>query len=262
MEKEVVWITGASSGIGEALTLALSKTDANLILSARRKSELLRVKALCNIADERIKIVPIDLGNHDEMEGVVQKAKAAFGHIDVLINNAGISQRSLIKDTHFDVYKKLMDVNYLGTVALSIALLPHFIQRQKGHFVTVSSLMGKFSSAYRAGYCGAKHALHGFFDAMRLEHEDDGIFVTMICPGFVQTEVSMNALTSDGSKQMTMDEATNKGLKADQCAKQILNAIKAKKFEVYIGGKETSVILLRRLSNRLAHKLVKRSSVT
>jgi len=262
MAKKVVWITGASSGIGEALTMEYAKSDACIIISARRTSELTRVKNNCDLEDEKIKIVAMDLACPEKMKDIVKEAIDAFGHIDILINNAGISQRSLIKDTKFEVYQKLININYLGTVALSIELLHHFISRKNGHFVNVTSLMGKFASPYRAGYCGAKHALHGFFDAMRLEHEDDGIDVTLVCPGFVQTNVSLNAITSDGSNQNTMDVKTQNGMTPIICAKKIITAINAKKFEAYIGGMETTVIMIRKISNRLAHKLIKRSAVT
>lgn len=113
-----------------------------------------------------------------------------------------------------------IDVNYLGTVALTKALLPHFINQKTGRFVTISSLMGKFGSPYRSGYCGAKHALHGFFDVLRMEHEKDGIHVTMICPGFVNTDVAKNALTGDGSSQNQQDAATQNGLPVETFAKK------------------------------------------
>ncbi len=194
------------------------------------------------------------------MPETVAQVVAKYGLIDILINNAGISQRSLIAETDFDVYKKLMDVNYLGTVALTKALLPHFIANQKGHFVTVTSLMGKFGSPYRSGYCGAKHALHGFFDVLRMEHEKDGIAVTLICPGFVNTNVAKNALTADGSSQNEQDSATQNGIPAEVLAKKMIRAMERKKFEAYIGGKERLGVYLR-LFPKLLHKIVLKSTV-
>ena len=154
-----------------------------------------------------------------------------------------------------------MDINYLGTVALSKAILPHFMANQSGHFVTVTSLMGKFGSPYRSGYCGAKHALHGFFDVMRMEHEKDGIHVTMVCPGFVQTNVAKNALTADGSPQKEDDVATQNGISPELAAQKIIAAIQRKKFEVYIGGKEVKGIYLKRFFPKLLHKVVLKSQV-
>ncbi|MEM1258877.1 MAG: SDR family oxidoreductase [Bacteroidota bacterium] len=259
MEK-VIWITGASSGIGEELCKQFSQKGHYLILSARNEKVLSKVRAHSTFP-ERIKILPIDISDFKKAEKAVKTAMGFWERIDILINNAGISQRSLISETSFSVYKKLIDVNYLGTVALTKALLPHFIAQKKGHFVVVSSLMGKFSSPYRSGYCGAKHALHGFFDALRMEHEKDGVTVTMVCPGFVQTNVAKNALTADGSKQKTDDHATKNGLPVSLFCKKMIAAIKAKKFEVYIAGKEKKGIYVKRYFPKLLHKLVLRSEI-
>jgi len=177
IDGKTVWITGASSGIGEALAYQLAAKNCHLILSARRKELLEVVKSKCT-NQSRIHILPFDITDFKAMPSIVEKAITFSNKIDILVNNAGISQRSLIVNTDFSVYQKLIDVDYLGVVALTKALLPHFIQNKSGHFVTVSSLMGKFSSPYRSGYCGAKHALHGFFDALRMEHEKDNIAFT------------------------------------------------------------------------------------
>ncbi|MGI9551219.1 MAG: SDR family oxidoreductase, partial [Aurantibacter sp.] len=237
IDGKTIWITGASSGIGEALAYALDKKGCKLIISSRRSEELLRVKNSCQ-KPGNIAILEIDLSDFNRMKGHVEHAIAKFGAIDMLINNAGLSQRSLIIDTPLSVDKKLMDINYLGTIALTKAILPHFIARKKGHYVTVSSLMGKFGSPYRSGYSGAKHALHGFFDVLRMEHEKDGINVTMICPGFVSTNVAKNALTADGSAQNKNDSGTENGLPASVFARKMIRAIERKKFEAYIGRKE------------------------
>ena len=254
-----VWITGASSGIGAALTYALAERNCKLIISSRQSADLERVKDNCKNG-ENIYILPLDLSDLNELSSKADRAIAAFSGIDILINNAGISQRSLIKDTRISVYKKLMDINYLGSIALSMALLPHFLKSRKGQFVTVSSLMGKFGSPYRSGYCGAKHALHGFFDVLRMEHEADGIDVTMVCPGFVQTDVAKNALTADGSPQEKEDLATQNGISTAVFAKRMIRAIERKKFEVYIGRKEIMGVYLKRFFPKLLHKVVLRST--
>ena len=154
-----------------------------------------------------------------------------------------------------------MEIDYLGTVAISKALLPYYVEQQSGHYVVVSSLMGKFSSHYRSAYCGAKHALHGFFDALRLEHDKDNVKVTMICPGFVNTNVARNALTGDGSKQEYQDEMTENGLDVDVFVQKMIKAIRKEKFEAYIGKFEKFGVFVKRLSPRLIHKLVMRSKV-
>ncbi|MFK8103632.1 MAG: SDR family oxidoreductase [Saprospiraceae bacterium] len=261
-KNQVVWITGASSGIGEALAYACAKEGSKLVLSARRTSALERVKAACQLPGDQILVVPLDLAEHDAMQTKVEQVMQHFGRIDHLINNAGISQRSLLKDTEFAVFKKLIDVDYLGTVALTKAVLPIFMEQQRGHFSVVTSLMGKFASPLRAGYCGAKHALHGFFDALRMEHHEDQIKVTLICPGFIQTNVSMNALTGDGSPQQTMDQATGKGIPVDRCAQKIIRGIKANRHEVIVARREKIGVYLKRFFPRLLHEFVRKSEVT
>lgn len=260
MKEKIIWITGASSGIGEALAYELSKQGRTLILSARRKDALETVKANCTLP-EKITILPLDLSNFNSLPDLTKQAIAIHGKIDVLINNGGISQRSLIAETKFEVFEKMIDVNYLGTLQLTKSLLPHFIAEKAGHFVTVTSLMGKFGSPYRSGYCGAKHALHGFFDVLRMEHEKDNIDVTLICPGFIQTNVAKNALTADGSAQEKQDQATANGLRVATCAKRIIRAMEKKKFEAYVGGTEIAGAYLKRFFPRLLHKVVLRSAV-
>ena len=259
--KKTIWITGASSGIGEALTYELNKMGCKLIISSRNETALQQVKNNCPNSGF-VKVIPLDLENYNTMAVKVKEAIASFGAIEILINNAGISQRSYIVDTDFEVYKKLMDVNYLGTVALTKALLPHFITQQNGHFVTVTSLMGKFGSPLRSGYCGAKHALHGFFDVLRMEHEKDGVAVTLICPGFVQTNIAKNALTGDGISQNQEDSATANGMSTKILSHKIIRAIEKRNFEVYLGGKETFAIYLKRLFPKLLHRVVLKSEVT
>ncbi|EGV44841.1 SDR family oxidoreductase [Bizionia argentinensis JUB59] len=257
---QVIWITGASSGIGKALVMILAKQNCQLIISSRRIADLEAVKNACP-KPENIACLPFDLADYQTMSTIVEKAVSAFGKINILINNGGISQRSLIIETDISVDKKLMEVDYLGTVALSKALLPYFVKQQSGQFVAVTSLMGKFASPYRSGYCGAKHALHGFFDALRLEHEKDGISVTLICPGFVNTDIAKNALTGDGSLQNTQDTATKNGLDVNLFAERMLKAIHKNKFEAYFGKKEVLGVYLKRFFPKFLHWYILRSVV-
>lgn len=257
---KTIWITGASSGIGEGLALELSKQNCNLILSARRKEKLEEVKQNCKFPD-KVKILTFDLAEINQMDKVVADAIALFGNIDLLINNGGISQRSLIIDTDISVDKKLMEVDYLGTVALSKAILPHFIKNKSGHYAVVTSLMGKFGSPYRSGYCGAKHALHGFFDVLRMEHEKDNVKVTIVCPGFVNTNVSRNALIGDGSQSNQLDDTIANGLSVEDFSNKMIKAIAQDKFEVYIGKKEVIGIYLKRFFPKLLHKIVSKAKV-
>jgi short-subunit dehydrogenase len=259
IQGKIVWITGASSGIGEALAYELSRKNCKLILSARNVEALERVKSNCVKAE--VAILAFDLVDFDSAKINVEKALAAFGKIDILINNGGVSQRSLIADTDFAVDKKLIEVDYLGTVAITKALLPHFIENKSGHFVTITSLMGKFGTPYRSGYCGAKHALHGFFDVLRMEHQKDYIDVTLVCPGFVQTNVAKNALIANGAKQNQDDIATKNGMSAAVFANKFVKAVESKKFEVNIGGKEVFGTYLKRFFPKILHYFVLKSNV-
>jgi short-subunit dehydrogenase len=258
----VIWITGASSGIGEALVYELAKRGAKLIISARRKMELERVKSSCSAENQAsIAILPLDLSQQNTLKLMVEAAINYFGRVDILINNGGISQRSLTIDTKIDVYRKLMEVNYFGTIELTKHLLPHFHQNKAGHIAVVSSLVGKFGTPYRSGYAAAKHALHGFFDSLRAELYDDNIKVTMICPGFIKTNVSMNALTENGDKLNEMDEAQSKGMSAEACAQNIIKAIEKGKNEVYIGGKERYYVYVKRLFPNLFARIMRQAKV-
>ncbi|MCX2719445.1 SDR family oxidoreductase [Lentiprolixibacter aurantiacus] len=260
IKDKIIWITGASSGIGEALAYAFNKLGNKVILSARSEDKLRMVAKNCPFP-EMVSCLRMDLMEADTMEDTVRQAIGIFGRVDILVNNAGISQRSLIVDTQLSVYKQLMDVNYLGTVALSKTLLPYFIGQGSGHYVTVTSLMGKFGSPLRSGYCAAKHALHGFFDVMRMEHEKDGVGVTLVCPGFVQTDIARNALTADGSAQNYQDKATANGLTPAEFANRLIKAVQKKKFEAYIGKGEVRGVYLKRFFPRLLHKVVLKSQV-
>lgn len=262
LQGKVIWITGASSGIGEALAYALANKGAKLILSARRKEELERVKGNCHAEGQpNVRVLPIDLSETSTLKLSTDAAIQIFGHVDIVVHNGGISQRSLVKETSLEVDKRLMDVNYFGAVAITKYILPHFMTRKQGHFVVVTSLTGKFGTPYRSGYAASKHALHGFFDAVRAEHFNDNVIVSMICPGFIHTPITYSALTGDGSTLNKMDEAQYKGKPASWCADKIVSAIEKKKEEVYIGGKEVYGAYLKRFFPKLFSKVIRNTAV-
>ena len=256
-----VWITGASAGIGRALANALAKEGANLILSSRKAEALERVKNECG--GSNIDILVLDLEAHEDLETILQQNKNLFEDVDILINNGGISQRSKVVDTNFDVYKKLMDVNYLGTIKISQSLRPFFIRRGGGHYVVISSMAGKFGVPIRSGYSAAKMALHGFFEAFRAEVYDKNIKITMVCPGFVKTDISINSLSGDGEAHNIMDEAQEKGMNVNDLAQEILKAVEKQKEEVYFGGfKETKLaIFVSRLFPGTFRKIIRKAKV-
>lgn len=261
-KNKTIWITGASSGIGKALALAFSKEGANVIISARNKQKLNEVKGQCTNPD-KVKILLLDLTDFTSFSEKVTTALQFFNGIDILVNNGGVSQRSLAIDTQFKVDQQIFDVNYFGTIGLTKALLPNFIGKESGQIVVISSIMGKLGTPLRSAYAASKHALHGFFDSLRAELFNKNIDVTIICPGYVNTDVSRNALTGDGTKFNKMDDATAKGLQPEELAKKALKAIARKKQEVIIAGsKETAAVYLKRFLPKLLSKIVRKVNVT
>ena len=179
-----------------------------------------------------------------------------------MINNAGISQRDTIINTSLDVDRRLMEINYFGSITLSKGLLPNMIKRKAGHHVIVTSAVGIVNTPYRSAYGASKHALHGFYDVLRAEHHQDNIKVTLVLPGYVKTNISFNALIGDGSKQNKMDKGQAKGISAEKCAELIVKSIEANKQEVYIGGlKEKAGIYLKRLWPKAASVAIRKLSV-
>ncbi|MFC2097042.1 SDR family oxidoreductase [Bacteroidota bacterium] len=243
---KIIWITGASSGIGEALAYEFAKVGAKLILSSRRKEELEKVKLNCALSEENIMILPLDLEKHDDYSIEVSEVIGKFGRIDILINNGGISSRAMVVDSSLEIDKRMMNINYFGTISLTKTVLPIMIKQQSGHLVVISSGMGKFGLPLRSAYAASKHALHGFFDTLRLEIWKDNISITIICPGFVKTNVSYNAITPSGKKLKKMNPEQENGMLPDVLAKKILKAIKKVKMEVYFGKQESLAIYIKR----------------
>jgi len=245
LRTSVVWITGASSGIGEALALQAAAAGAKLILSARRVDALERVRAACP-DPARVALLPFDLAAFDA-EAMHQAAVRPFGPVDILVNNGGVSQRSLLVDTRMDTYRRLFEIDFFAVVALTRAVVPAMQARGRGHVVTISSVTGKVGVPLRTGYAAAKHALQGFMDAARAELARDGLQFTTVCPGFVRTEISFNALRGDGSRHNQLDPGQAGGLSAQVCAERIWRAVEHDRAELLI-GREAWAVLLQRLA--------------
>lgn len=260
MKDKIIWITGASSGIGEALTYEFNKLGAKLIISSRNRDELSRVKANC-INQINVHVLSLDLEDNALLPSKAADAIKIFGKIDMLINSGGISQRSLAMQTDLVTEKRFLDINFWGTVILSKAILPQMLAQNTGSIIAISSLVGKFGTRYRSSYAASKHALHGYFDSLRIEIDNPNIHIMLACPGFIKTNVTINALTADGSAQGTMDDAQENGMSANNFAKQLIKDIKAKKEEVYIGGKEVKGVLIKRLFPKLFSKIIKKAKV-
>lgn len=260
IKNKVVWVTGATSGIGEAVVYALAEQGAKLVISARRAEELKKVADKCKGSE--VLILPIDLADQSNFEEKKNEVLKKFGRIDILVNNGGISQRSLVKDTSVDVDRKIMEVNYIGTVALSKVVLPQFLKQGSGKFVVTTSTVGKIGSPYRSGYAASKHALHGFFDSLRAELHDNGISVLLVVPGFIQTNISVNALTGSGEQLGTMDKATASGLTAQECAKQVVAGIIANKQEIVVADMKIKfAVFTKRIFPSLFSVLIRKMKV-
>ena len=258
-KNQVVWLTGASSGIGEALALELARQGARLVLSARSAPELRRVQAAC--APTEALVLPLDLSEPAQFEPAAAAVWAHYGRLDVLVHAGGLSQRALALKTTLAVDRRLMEVNYFGTVGLTKAVLPRLLAQGSGRLVVISSLVGKFGTPYRSAYAASKHALHGFFDSLRAELAGTGIGITLICPGFIHTNVSVNALAGDGQPLGTMDAATAGGLDPAEFARRAVRAIGRGAREVNIGGRETYGVLVKRWLPGLFARLLPRARV-
>jgi len=234
-KNKVVWITGASSGLGRETALQLSHFGAKLVLSARREDALNNLKSSLAHPGEAI-VMPLDLVDSSGFEQAVEKVVKRFGRIDILVNNAGISQRSYVHETALTVDRRIMEVNYFGTVALTKAVLPYMLKQGHGQFVTVTSLVGKFGFGVRSAYAASKHALHGFFESLHIELHEKGIRVTLVCPGPVQTDISVNALDGHGRPTGQMDEMQQKGMPVKQAVQTMLIGVAAEQKEVVIGN--------------------------
>lgn len=231
---QVVWVTGASAGVGRALARAFHAEGARVILSARRERALREVAAECEGPGGEVSVLPLDLEAGAELPGKVEAALARFGRIDLLVNNAGLTQRALIADTDLAVYRRLFEVNVFGPWALTKLVLPHMMARRAGQIVVTSSISARYSSPLRSGYNGSKRALEGLFESLRAEVWAHGIDVTLLVLGAVDTDISMHALRGDGTSYGRRNRILAEGLKAEEVARRSLDAIAARRDEVVI----------------------------
>ena len=232
---KIIWITGASAGIGASLTKKLAAQGAWLILTARNGALLESLQSAC--ATGTCKLLPADLSNFNPQE-LTATAIALFGHIDMIIHCAGVSQRSLAIETGMDVYRSLMEINFFAPVAITRYLLPHFNTRPESYIVAVGSMAGLMGFPKRTGYAAAKHALKGFFETLQVEHTIAGLHITLVQPGRINTRISLSALTANGAPHGIMDQGQLNGIPVEKCTDKILRAITANKKVVIIAKGE------------------------
>ena len=251
-----VWITGASDGIGKELAIQLADKGAKIVLTARNKEKLEAVKA--SLKGEGHLIYPMDLLKTEAIPEAVTALLGQVGEIDVLVNNAGISQRSLTKDTSIEVDRKMMELDFFAVVILTKSLLPHMLKRQSGQFVTISSVAGIIGVPMRSAYCSAKHAVKGFMGCLRAESHSDNIEVIVVTPGSIKTNISVNALEGDGKEHGVVDPAIANGIPVDVCVKKIIRGMEKGQPEILIANsKERMAVWLRRFAPSMLFKMVR-----
>jgi dehydrogenase/reductase SDR family member 7B len=255
LKDKVIWITGASSGIGKALAFQLSEHGAKLILSSRRAEELEKVKHSLAVKD--VVCLPLDLEKSHSFPEIAKTAADYFGGIDILINCAGLGLRGIALETLPELERKIMEINFFGTVNLTRAVLPYLMKKKEGAIVTISSMLGKYAFPEHSIYAASKHALNGYFDALANEVSKDNVHVMMVNPGFIKTDVTVNMLNADGTKFGKMSPAQSKGMSPETCAIKIIKALKNKKREIFPGGPEVLSVNFKNLFPDLFYKLVR-----
>jgi len=259
-KNKVVWITGASSGIGEALAYEFTREGAKTILSSNETEELERVRIKCEEMGGESSVLFLDMLDTQSLGMAVKTAIDRFGGIDILINNAGISHRSLVTDTDVEFDRKIMEIDFFSYIILTKNILPYMLERGGGQVAATSSLSGLFGFPLRSAYSAAKHAVKGYFETMGIELRDKNIYVTIAYPGRIRTNISYHALTSDGKAQGKMDKSLASGMPVEKCAKIYMNAIYKKKREVLIGGKEIIIAYIHRFCPWLFWRMVNKVS--
>ena len=258
-ENKVAWITGASSGIGESLVYEFLRRGATVIASSNDRAGLERVRNICGNKAEMVTCVPFDLSDTSGIEEIADQQLSKFGKIDYLLNIGGISQRARIDETPLWLDRKIFEINYFGTIALTKAVLPYMIRQKSGHILATSSISGRFGFPMRSAYSASKQALHGFFETLYLENKNSNIRTSVIIPGRVNTSISYHALNAEGKAHGQLDDGQAKGISPDKAAKIIVRGIVNDKREILVGKSELMLLHIRRympwLFFRIADKI-------
>jgi len=252
---KTLWITGASSGIGRAVAIELSEKKCHLILSARNKIDLQKVAEICQKNGSTSRVIPFDLGDPISIASAAKIVLEKEKNIDGLYHFGGISQRSYANETSIEVDRRIFEVNFFGTIELTKMILPNMIGNGGGQIGVTTSIVGKFGFPYRSAYAATKHALHGFFESVRAENVSNKISISMIIPGRVKTNISLNALDKDGNSHSKMDEGQEKGLSSEKSARIIVKNLEKEKKEILVGGNELIMVQIRRFFPRLFYYL-------
>ncbi len=252
---KTIWITGATSGIGKGMAIEIAAHSRQLILSGRNSKALDETAKLCKNKGATVCCIPFDLGDMNSIKAAAEEALAKFKAIDCLYHVGGISQRSFVSETPLDIDRKIMEVNFFGTITLTKAVLPSMIKNGGGHMAATSSIVGKFGFPYRSAYSASKQALHGFFESLRAENTTNNIRVSMIIPGRINTSISVNAINEKGEKHGVLDDGLAAGMSIEHAAKKIVNKLSREKKEILVGGKELLMVHIRRFLPRLYYRM-------
>ena len=261
VDKKIVWVTGASSGIGKALALRYNEKGWFVILSSRKEPALKAVQDELKFP-ENSAIELLDLEQSSQFASISAKVVSAYGAIDILINNGGISQRGEAFDTSLEVDRKIMEINYFGNIALTKAVLPYMRKQKNGHIVVISSIAGKFGFYLRSAYAASKHALQGFYESVLLEEAKNNIHVTLVYPGKINTPISLSAINAEGKAHGVMDHNQETGMPAEECADIIVKAVEKRKKSILVGNKEIKAVYIKRFWPSLFWKIIKKQKPT
>jgi short-subunit dehydrogenase len=254
-----VWITGASSGIGAACACKYAAEGARLVLTSSSAERLEPVAQKCrSLGAPEVVVLPYELGNPERIEELTANAWSAVGGIDIVMLNAGISQRTNVEDTSMEMVRKIMEVNYFAPVAIAKAILPRMVERGGGKIAVTTSIAGRFGFPLRCGYSSSKFALYGFFETLQAEYYNAGIGVTIVCPGRVQTNISLYALDKGGKPHGVLDPGQKGGMSAERAAQIIVRAIAKGRREVLVGRKELLMVHIKRFLPGLCATLARK----
>ncbi len=249
--KKVVWITGASSGIGEHLAYRIARDEPYLVLSARRVDCLEFVAGQTNLPEGHILILPLDLSQPDSFAAAAKQVIDRFGRIDYLVNNGGIGHKSSVLETSEEVDRRIMEVNFFGNIGLTKAVLPYMTEQNAGQITVISSMLSKFGAPDVATYAASKHALNGYYESLREELVEKNVTVQIIAPGFIKTDVTVKSLDGEGKPYGQNSPAQEKGMDPKQCAIKIKRIMRSGKPIAYVGGWELGSIPFKTLAPRL-----------
>ena len=258
---KIIWIIGASSGIGAALAKQLAKQHARLILTGRNIEALPAIQKECVLSTKYCSLLAADITEESAVTFIAEQARKCYGRLDVVIFSAGVSQRSLAIDTPVEIDRKLMEINFFAPVVISKQLLPIFKDQQSGHIVIIGSMAGLMGFPMRTGYAAAKHALMGYFETLQVEHSLKDFHITIVNPGRIYTNISMAAITADGSPHNKMDTGQLEGIPVEECADKILGGIRKKKKHLLIAKGEKLLYWIKWFYPSLYYKIARKKGL-